>query len=370
MKKSLLALIAASMCLVGCGSTDNEIDPELISNTPPPKMPESYQTMVDFRIISKSDANKVVNGQRQTVQNKMGEFRTSAAGQLTDDGKMFVGFGLAQLFGGGVSLGNFFNPYALLRSTAHENHLKKSFFWVKVDDDCDEECGYQKIYDVLTLAAQYSADNFMRMRAKYLDGVEYEPAEIAPLKVVDAKFSKINILMQKLSKSYMTDIINLDRKWDFLEIDRPFFSVYDADFITVNGKRYFGSRVTTGELFTARFHRLGQHKNWPFDNSLTLGLAKATETYPGTIFIETQNFVQQRSVEDPDKFINPCQGDLMVTQGKVTFMHLFPHCAPVNIDKSNLINAQVHDARTEIFTDEEWQSMMSQEGEETASTKL
>ena len=60
----------------------------------------------------------------------------------------------------------------------------------------------------------------------------------------------------------------------------------------------------------------------------------------------------------------------MVTQGKVTFMHLFPHCAPVNIDKSNLINAQVHDARTEIFTDEEWQSMMSQEGEETASTKL
>ena len=367
MKTSLLALTAIALLLAGCGSTDKGVNPDLVSNETPPQMPESYQTMVDFRIISESDANKVVNGQRQTIENKMANFRGSVAGQLTNDGKMFVGFGLAQLFGGGVALTDFFSPLALLRSTAHENHLTKSFFWVEVDDDCDEECGYQKMYDVLSLAAQHYADNYLKLLSSKIDGIDPGPAILKPLEVVDPPSPKLNMLLQSVSKSYKTDILNLDEQYDVLGNGRPFFTVWDADFITVKGKRYFGSRVTTAELFTVQFHRIGQYSSWWYDNSQTFGLAKASETYPDFIYIETQNFVDQDSADNPGERMRKCQGDLMITKGKVTFMHLFPDCEPVRLEDSNMINAQVHDARSEIFTEEEWQQIMTDEGAETAS---
>ena len=58
----------------------------------------------------------------------------------------------------------------------------------------------------------------------------------------------------------------------------------------------------------------------------------------------------------------------MIAKGKVTYMHLFPDCDPVNLDKSNMINAQVHDARSEIFTEAEWQRILAQKnGTVTAS---
>jgi hypothetical protein len=276
------------------------------------------------------------------------------------------------LFGGGVALTDFFNPLAMFRSTVHQNHLKKSFFWVEVDEDCDEECGYAKIYEILSLAAQHYANNYKQM-VKKVDhdntlNLTDDPATITPLKVVDARGSKVNILMQKISKSYMTDIEDLPLQYDSLENGLPFFTVWDADFTTVNGKRYFGSRVSSKELFTARLHRIGQYSSWWYDNSQTFGLAKASETYPDFIYIETQNYVDQMTVNDPNKKMVKCQGDLMVTKGKVTFMHLFPHCGPIRLEDSNMINAQVHDARSEIFTEAEWQRMLAKEnGTETAS---
>ena len=308
MKKSLISIITASaIVLAGCGSTTKTVNPDLVSNETPPAMPESYQTMIDFGIIDKYEANQVVNGQREALSNNLGEFRESALGQLTDGGDMFIGFAIAQLFGGGVALTDFFNPLAMFRSPKHQNHLKKSFFWVEVDDDCDEECGYQKIYDILTLAAQLYANNYIQL-AKRMDknnelNLGDGPATIKPLEVIEAKGSKQNIFFEKISKSYLTDIIELPAEYDALEKKRPFFTVWEADFTTVNGKRYFGSRVTTKELFTVNFHRIGQYSSWFYDNSQTFGLAKASETYPDFIYIETQNFVPQRSVEDRSQII-------------------------------------------------------------------
>lgn len=113
MKKSLISIITASaIVLAGCGSTTKTVNPDLVSNETPPAMPESYQTMIDFGIIDKYEANQVVNGQREALSNNLGEFRESALGQLTDGGDMFIGFAIAQLFGGGVALTDFFNPLA------------------------------------------------------------------------------------------------------------------------------------------------------------------------------------------------------------------------------------------------------------------
>ena len=62
MKKPLLILLITSM--IGCSSTDQTTDEAITVNTPP-AMPESYQIMVDFGIISENDAQKVVNGQEE-----------------------------------------------------------------------------------------------------------------------------------------------------------------------------------------------------------------------------------------------------------------------------------------------------------------
>ncbi|WP_338455112.1 hypothetical protein [uncultured Alteromonas sp.] len=371
MKKSLILPAMFGFLLTACSSTDNT-DSQLVTNAPP-AMPESYQTMVDFGIISENDAMQVVNGQRKALSDNFYRFKESALGQVTDGGDMFLGFAIAKLFGGGVALTDFFNPLALFRSNNHENHLKKTYFWVEVEEDCDRECGYQKIYDIVSLAAKEQTNNLVNLVDKGVVEHDWrlnEDAEL-PINEFETYGSKKTLFGKNLSKSYANELLIMPEGYDSFESKRPFLSVWDADFITVKGKRYFGSRVTTKETFTASLHRMGNYYRWDYDNSQTLGFAKASETYPNFILIETQNCISQFPIGTRERIVKTCQGDLIITKGKVTYMSLFAHSGLARIEESNMINAKVHDARTEIFTDQEWKELFEKnESEETVSNRL
>lgn len=371
MKKSLVIPVMLVLILTACSSTENN-DPQLVTNAPP-VMPESYQTMVDFGIISKNEAMQVVNGQRKAVSDNFYQFKESALGQLTDGGDMFLGFAIAQLFGGGVSLTDFFNPLALFRSNNHENHLKKTFFWVEVEEDCDRECGYKKIHDIVSLAAKEQTKNLVLLSEKGIVERDWKLAQDveSPISEVEVYGAKKTLFGENKSKSYSNNLLVMPSNYDSFDRVRPILSVWDADFIRVNGKRYFGSKVTTRETFTASLHRMGQYYRWDYDNSQTLAFAKASEVYPNFILIETQNCISQFPIGSRETIVKTCQGDLVITKGKATFMNLFAHSGQVKMVESNMINANIHDARTEIFTEEEWKALFEKNQEEvTVSNNL
>ncbi len=371
MKKSLILPAMFGLFLTACSSTENT-DSQTVTNAPP-AMPESYQTMVDFGIISKNDAMQVVNGQRKALSDNFYRFKESALGQVTDGGDMFLGFAIAQLFGGGVALTDFFNPLSMFRSNNHENHLKKTFFWVEVEEDCDRECGYQKIYDIVSLAAKEQTKNLVLLSEKGIVEHDWKMAQDveSPISEVEVYGAKKTLFNENLSKSYSNNLLIMPTNYDSFDRVRPLLSVWDADFITVNGKRYFGSRVTTRETFTASLHRMGQHYRWDYDNSQTLGFAKASEVYPNFILIETQNCISQFPIGSRETIVKTCQGDLVISKGKATYMNLFAHSGQVKMTESNMINAKIHDARTEIFTEQEWEELFEKNnGEETVSNRL
>lgn len=371
MKKSLILPTMFGLFLTACGSTE-KTGSQAVNNAPP-AMPESYQTMVDFGIISKNDAMQVVNGQRKALSDNFYRFKESALGQVTDGGDMFLGFAIAQLFGGGVALTDFFNPLSMFRSNNHENHLKKTFFWVEVEEDCDRECGYQKIYDIVSLAAKEQTKNLVLLSEKGIVEHDWKMANDikSPISEVEVYGAKKTLFGKNLSKSYSNNLLIMPADYDSFDRVRPLLSVWDADFVTVNGKRYFGSRVTTRETFTASLHRMGQHYRWDYDNSQTLGFAKASEIYPDFILIETQNCISQFPIGSRETIVKTCQGDLVISKGKVTYMNLFAHSGQVRMKESNMINAKIHDARTEIFTEQEWEQLFERNnGEETVSNRL
>ncbi|NDW15182.1 hypothetical protein GTQ48_06575 [Alteromonas genovensis] len=373
MKKSLILSGMLGILLTACSSTDNA-DSQSVTNAPP-AMPESYQTMVDFGIISKNDAMQVVNGQRKALSNNFYRFKESALGQVTDGGDMFLGFAIAQLFGGGVALTDFFNPLALFRGNRYENHLKKTFFWVEVEEDCDRECGYKKVYDIVSLAAKEHTKNLVLLSENGV--VEHDwkmNKELeSPIREFEAYGTKKSFFGETLSKSYANDLLIMPEGYEPYSVERSFFSLWDADFIYVNGKRYFGSKVTTKEFFTATLHRMGNYYRWDYDNSQTLGFAKASETYPNFVLIETQICYAQRDISyrNTNESVEACQGDLVIADGKVTYTHLLARSSARNLQKSNMINAKIHDARTEIFTEQEWKALFEKnDGEEAVSNRL
>ncbi|WP_420935472.1 hypothetical protein ACOJR9_06300 [Alteromonas sp. A081] len=371
MKKSLILSGMLGILLTACSSTDNA-DSQPVTNAPP-AMPESYQTMVDFGIISKSDAMQVVNGQRKALSDNFYRFKESALGQVTDGGDMFLGFAIAQLFGGGVALTDFFNPLSMFRSNNHENHLKKTFFWVEVEEGCDRQCGYKKIYDIVSLAAKEQTKNLVLLSESGIVEHNWKMTEDveSPISEVEVYGAKKTLLGKNLSKSYSNNLLIIPQNYDSFDRVRPLLSVWDADFINVNGKRYFGSKVTTRETFTASLHRMGQHYRWDYDNSQTFGFAKASEVYPDFILIETQNCISQFPIGSRETIVRTCQGDLVISKGKVTYMNLFAHSEQVKMTESNMINAKIHDARTEIFTEQEWKALFEKnDGEETVSNRL
>ena len=352
--KSLCCAIALAM--TGCGSTENvAVDaPAIIQH---PELPESYQTLVDFGILDKRDAELVVLGYQKSIRERSASLGSSALSQVTDDGNMFAGFFLAQLFGGGVSLTDFFTPYSLFQNPVHKNLLAKTYFFVEVDEDCDEDCGQQKMYDILSLASQHAANNYLQLLDEFGD-VPYQKPDIAPLKVeTAASGTKVNMLLQPLSKSYTTDIKNLTGHYDLWEGGLPFFTQWDSGFQTVNGKRYFGSLVSRSESYSGRIHRKGHYEWWVYDNSMTLGMAKASETYPEMIYIETRNMYPQVHAKTRQVF-EGCQGDLMITQGKLTYTHLFPECPALEIGVSNKLNVTIHDAVSEVLSEEELEEIV------------
>ncbi|MCQ8850551.1 hypothetical protein NQT74_18370 [Alteromonas stellipolaris] len=374
MKLSLVSFVTATLIILyGCGSTPDTVQPDKIGITAPPAIPQSYQTMVDFGIINASDANEVVNGQRTALSNNLGKFRESALGQLTDGGDMFLGFAIAQLFGGGVSLTDFFNPLSMFRGNQYENHLKKTFFWVEVDENCDRECAFKKIKKIVASAATAHTENLIKISEKGDSQFNWKRNYDAKTAVreIDVFGTKKTFFGKKLSKSYANNLVIMPEDYDSYKREKAFFTIWDAEFKTVNGKRYFGSKITTRESFTASLHRMGNYFRWEYDNSQTLGFAKASETYPDFILIETQNCISQFPFRSRDKVIRTCQGDLLINGGKVTYMHLFPDSNTVRLQDSNLINAKIHDARSEIFTEQEWQTLLNiKSGETTVSNQL
>lgn len=371
MKKSLVIPVMLGLILTACSSTEtSDSQPVAIA---PPAMPESYQTMVDFGIISEKEAMQVVNGQRKALSDNFYQFKESALGQITDGGDMFLGFAIAQLFGGGVALTDFFNPLALFRGNRYENHLKKTFFWVEVEEGCDRECGYKKIYDIVSLAAKEQAKNLVLLSEKGIVKHKWDinKESESPIREFEAYGTKKSFFGESVSKSYANNILVMPEGYEPYSVERSFFSLWDADFIYVDGKRYFGSKVTTKEFFTATLNRMGNYYRWDYDNSQTLGFAKASETYPDFILIETQLCYSQKDINFNNNIVEACQGDLVIADGKVTYMHLLPRSKSRNLQESNMINANIHDARTEIFTEEEWKALFEKNQEEvTVSNNL
>lgn len=369
MNESHLVLITITMLVItGCSSTQPNTN-SVKEVSAPPVMPESYQTMVDFGIVSENEAKRVVNGQRKALSDNIYEFKESALGQVTDGGNMFVGFGIAQLLGGGVSLSDFFNPLSMLRGTNHENHFKKTFFWVEVEEECEKACAEQKMKDIVELAAKEHSRNLLLLNKKIDSEYKWEKnSEAKEVVREDTVYGAKKTLFGKvLSKSYINELVITPEGYDSYDNIHAFFSLWDGDFINVKGKRYYGSRVTTKDYFTASMHRMGQHFRWDYDNSKTLGFAKASETYPDFILIETQNCISEFPLGSRDKIVRGCQGDLMISNGKVTYMHLFPKSTQKNLEMSNMIGAEIHDAREEIFTKEEWKALLEKNStEETA----
>lgn len=368
MQKSHVILAMFTILLTACSSTDKP-SPQAVTNAPP-VMPESYQTMVDFGIISKNDAMQVVNGQRKALSDNFYRFKESALGQVTDGGNMFLGFAVAQLFGGGVALTDFFNPLSMFRSNNHENHLKKTFFWVEVEEDCDRECGYRKIQRIVSVAAAEQTKNLVLMSENGIVQHDWKMAQgvESPISEVEVYGAKKTLFGKNLSKSYSNNLLITPQDYDSYDRERPILSVWDADFITVNGKRYFGSKVTTAETFTASLHRMGQQYRWDYDNSQTLGFAKASEVFPDFILIETQNCISEFPIGSRETISRACQGDLVISNGKVTYMNLFANSEQVKMTESNMVDAKIHDARTEIFTEQEWKTLFEKDGHmETAA---
>ena len=118
---------------------------------------------------------------------------------------------------------------------------------------------------------------------------------------------------------------------------------------------------------------MGNYYRWDYDNSQTLGFAKASETYPNFVLIETQVCYSQKdlSYRNTNEYVEACQGDLVIADGKVTYTHLLARSKARNLQESNMINAKIHDARTEIFTEQEWKALFKKVGgEETDSNRL
>lgn len=360
--KKLLSILAlnTTLLLSGCASTDKNTGADA-----PPTMPESYQTMVDFGIIKEYQALEIVKGQRKALSDNFYRFQESAFGQLTDDGNMFVGFGIAQLLGGGVSLMDFFNPLSMLGGNNHKNHFKKTFFWVEVEEDCDKACAEQKVEKIVELAAKEHSKNLLLLNKEMDTEYKWEknPDAESAIREDVVRGAKKSFFGKVLSKSYINELLITPDGYDpYYTFLHGFFSLWDGDFTEVNGKRYYGSRVTTTDYFTASLHRMGQHFRWDYDNSKTLGFAKASETFPDFILVETQNCISEVPLGTRGKvlrssIVRGCQGDLMITKGKVTYMHLFPKSTQKNLEMSNMIGAKIHDAREEIFTKEEWKAL-------------
>lgn len=346
--QKLIIIGAVVSIITGCGSTT--------SGTPPTQsninVPEAYQVMADFDIISQYDANQMAKSGKMALAKNVGNFKTSVAGQLTNNGSMFAGFAIAQFFGGGVSLMDFFNPAVAFRSTAHANNLNKTYMFLPVDADCNKECANDKLISITQKIAEYTAENYAR-HLHEIGKREYRPIDVG--KVEQVKYDLIFRKMGAFSRvSWAYDVV-------FSDIEEPysdelntatFLAVYDADFIYVNGQKYYGSRVSSSESFNVYLRLLGWPETKVRDNSMILAMARASKE---------DKFIYIDTIRDYPKLPNGeykvgkgvqsrVLGDFMIKDGKYIQLGIYPH--PDNhfkdLDKMNYLDVKIGHALDDL----------------------
>ncbi len=355
----------------GCSSTQNLSNDKKQHIT----VPEAYQVMADFGIISQYDANQMAKTGKMALAKNINNFNSSVAGQLTNNGSMLAGFAIAQLFGGGVSLSSFFNPSLAFRSTAHKNKLTKPYLFIPVDDLCDEVCAENKLIEITHTIAKYYAENYARQIAR-MENRAYEPLRVGKAEEVKYEFGKgVTTLWGSPSKSYDANISGLTKKHEKVLNDKTILSKANADFFRINGQRFYGSRISTVDNFRIALGLRGWPEQNVRDNSLVLGMVKASEEHD-FIYIETlRGFPKTpdgRYTSGHGEFVNSI-GDFMIKGGKYIQLGIYTH--PDNqlkdLDKMNHLGVQIKHALDDLVPEVlEEAGSSSNEIKMTASSEL
>jgi hypothetical protein len=347
--QKLIIIGAVVSIITGCGSTTSGTAPAQ-SNI---NVPEAYQVMADFDIISQSDANRMAKSGKMALTQNINNFNTSVVGQLSNSGSMFIGYGIAQLFGGGVSLMDFFNPAVGFQSTAYKNKLQKPYLFIPVDRKCDEECVNKKLLDITDSIAKHMAENY----ARQLDALgirPYEPITVSSAKEIEpeSQFKKWDLFSGDTARAYDVTFSGIDEKYADELNQLNILNVIDGGFFYVNGQRYYGSKISTTDNYAIFLRLIGFPEAQMRDNSLVLGMVKASEEHDFIYISTLRAFLKN----DEGKYAAGSNvktrslGDFMIKNGKYTQLGIYSH--PDNqlqgLDTMNHLNVKIGHALDDL----------------------